>query len=85
MKFPTFQALRFHRKARDSGQGVSLQVLISIGLLLLISSSVAQTNEGAVAGALKQLSLEALLDIEVTSVSKRPEKLSETASAIRSA
>jgi hypothetical protein len=42
-------------------------------LLLLISSSVAQTNEGAVAGALKQLSLEALLDIEVTSVSKRPE------------
>ncbi len=32
---------------------------------------------------LKQLSLEQLMDIEVTSVSKRPEKLSETASAIQ--
>jgi len=33
--------------------------------------------------ALKQLSMEELMDIEVTSVSKRPEKLSETASAIQ--
>jgi iron complex outermembrane recepter protein len=32
---------------------------------------------------LKQLSLEQLMDIEVTSVSKRPEKLTETASAIQ--
>lgn len=32
---------------------------------------------------LKKLSVEQLLDIEVTSVSKRPEKLSETASAIQ--
>jgi iron complex outermembrane receptor protein len=34
-------------------------------------------------GALKKLSLEELMDIEVTSVSKRSEKLSETASAIQ--
>jgi iron complex outermembrane receptor protein len=33
--------------------------------------------------ALKKLSVEQLMDIEVTSVSKRPEKLSETASAIQ--
>ncbi len=33
--------------------------------------------------ALKQMSLEQLMDIEVTSVSKRPEKLSEVASAIQ--
>jgi iron complex outermembrane receptor protein len=33
--------------------------------------------------ALKKLSLEELMDLEVTSVSKRPEKLSETASAIQ--
>jgi hypothetical protein len=32
---------------------------------------------------LKKLSLEDLMDIEVTSVSKRPEKSSETASAIQ--
>jgi CheY-like chemotaxis protein len=34
-------------------------------------------------GALKRLSLEQLMDIEVTSVSRRPEKLSGTASAIQ--
>ncbi len=34
-------------------------------------------------GALKRLSLEELMNLEVTSVSKRPEKLSETASAIQ--
>src|SRR5205809_7152917 len=34
-------------------------------------------------GYLKKLSLDELMDIEVTSVSKRPEKLSETASAIQ--
>ena len=34
-------------------------------------------------GALKKLSVEQLMNIEVTSVSKRPEKLSETASAIQ--
>src|SRR2546430_2488491 len=33
--------------------------------------------------ALKKLSLEQLMDLEVTSVSKRPEKLFETASAIQ--
>jgi iron complex outermembrane receptor protein len=33
--------------------------------------------------ALKQMSVEQLMDIEVTSVSKRPEKLSEAASAIQ--
>jgi len=32
---------------------------------------------------LKKLSVEQLMDIEVTSVSRRPEKLSETASAIQ--
>ncbi|HUS11549.1 MAG TPA: TonB-dependent receptor [Pyrinomonadaceae bacterium] len=35
------------------------------------------------ANALKRLSVEELMDIEVTSVSRRPEKLSETASAIQ--
>ena len=41
------------------------------------------TNKVASVGALKKLSLEQLMDLEVTSVSKRPEKLSETASAIQ--
>jgi iron complex outermembrane receptor protein len=40
-------------------------------------------GSGPVVGALKRLSLEELMDLEVTSVSKRPEKLSETASAIQ--
>src|SRR5687767_5313634 len=34
-------------------------------------------------GALKKLSVEELMDLEVTLVSKRPEKLSEAASAIQ--
>ncbi|MFI5338022.1 MAG: TonB-dependent receptor plug domain-containing protein, partial [Opitutales bacterium] len=34
-------------------------------------------------GTLKQMTLEQLMDIEVTSVSKRPEKLAEAASAIQ--
>ncbi len=40
-------------------------------------------DSGSSVKTLKQLSLEELMDIEVTSVSKRPEKLSETASAIQ--
>jgi iron complex outermembrane receptor protein len=46
--------------------------------------SLAQTNETLPPPSeLKKLSVEELMDIEVTSVSKRPEKLSETASAIQ--
>src|SRR5260370_32652912 len=42
-----------------------------------------EKNSKSAVYALKQLSVEELMDIEVTSVSKRPEKLIETPSAIQ--
>ena len=53
--------------------------------LLLISCEVAGQYPDTLptAAKLKSLSLEELMDIEVTSVSKRPEKLAEVASAIQ--
>src|SRR5688572_29840948 len=47
-------------------------------------NAVADTNSATTAAAeLKKLSLEELMEIKVTSVSKRPEKVSEVASAIQ--
>src|SRR5258705_7818078 len=62
-------------------------LFLKLGILIFIFSPFpagAQTNAPIHSSAeLKRLSLEELMDIEVTSVSKRPEKLRETASAIQ--
>src|SRR5712664_3584813 len=51
--------------------------------VFFVSSTFAQTNELVQsASELKKMSLQELFDMEVTSVSKKPEKLSETAAAI---
>jgi iron complex outermembrane receptor protein len=51
---------------------------------MLADYAFAQTEQALPApSALKKLSLEELMDIEVTSVSRRPESLSKTASAIQ--
>jgi len=56
---------------------------VLFGLCLLSGPLAAQpTVASNSALELKQLSLEQLLDIEVTSVSKRPEKLLEAAAAV---
>ena len=48
------------------------------------SSIVAQTSQASASQiSLKNLSVEELMDVEVTSVSRRPEKLSQTASSIQ--
>src|SRR5437867_6890581 len=53
-------------------------------LLAFTGSILAETKSAPQSPAeLKKLSVEELMNIEVTSVSKRPEKLSETASAIQ--
>ena len=65
-------------------RSLSIQIVFVIGLIIFASHSFAQTpNLHGSPIALKKLSLTELMDIEVTSVSKRPEKLSETASAIQ--
>src|SRR5882724_13367871 len=58
--------------------------LAGFAMLVAAGGVFAQTPEAAVSTAdLKKLSVEELMNPEVTSVSKRPEKLSETASAIQ--
>ena len=55
-----------------------------LAMIVFAGYGTAQTNEAPTpSNALKQLSLEELSNIEVTSVSRRPEKLSEAASAIQ--
>src|SRR6266566_1292907 len=55
-----------------------------LGCVLLAHQVVAQQPDSAASpGALKKLTLEQLMNLEVTSVSKRPEKLSQAASAIQ--
>src|SRR5438132_6542682 len=59
-------------------------MLMALGLVIFSECAFAQTPPALPStSALKKLSFEELMDIEVTSVSKRPEKLSETASAIQ--
>jgi iron complex outermembrane receptor protein len=61
-----------------------MAIAVALGFMILAGRSFAQTTDAAPPTiALKKLSLEELMDIEVTSVSKRPKKLSETASAIQ--
>src|SRR5438477_3979741 len=64
--------------------GFSTPGLMVVVFLASAGSALAQTYAASGAPSeLKKLSLEQLLDLEVTSVSRRPEKLSETASAIQ--
>ena len=61
-----------------------LAVQAALGALILVSSAFAQAPDSLPSpGALKNMSLEQLMAIEVSSVSRRPERLSETASAIQ--
>lgn len=70
------------KKAHHSAQ--PLQVLLPLFFVLFSHIGFCQVQDSLPSfQALKQLSLEELMDIKVTSVSKRPEKLTEVASAIQ--
>jgi iron complex outermembrane receptor protein len=56
---------------------------MTIGFVLCENKSIAQIPRETTSMALKKLSIEELMNIEVTSVSKRSENLSEAASAIQ--
>src|SRR5882762_5609441 len=58
------------------------RLLLGLVLVLLAEPAFAQQPDSA-AQALKRLSIEQLMNLEVTSVSKRPERLAQTASAIQ--
>lgn len=58
-----------------------MKLLLAIGLILSASPARAQQRDSL--EALKQLTLDQLMNIEVMSVSRRPERLGQTASAIQ--
>lgn len=57
--------------------------VLGLGLLLAANAAQASQNVRREPDELKRLSVEELLDVEVTSVSRRPERLSQAASAIQ--
>src|SRR5947207_8686075 len=64
--------------------GFTAPELIVLAFVAFTGGALAQSYAAAgTPSELKKLSLEQLLNVEVTSVSRRPEKLSETASAIQ--
>jgi len=59
-------------------------MLLALGLVCFAEAGFAQQPvSSASAGALKKLSIEQLMSLEVTSVSRRPERLAQAASAIQ--
>jgi iron complex outermembrane receptor protein len=72
------------RNSRVSRGLVRMMLCLVFGLSVVPDVALAQTVEPlASSQVLKKLSVEELMDLEVTSVSRRPERLSETASAIQ--
>jgi iron complex outermembrane receptor protein len=59
-----------------------LRFVLSIALVMVASALYGQVSDDS-PDVLKKLSIEELLNLEVTSVSKRPEKLTETPSAVQ--
>jgi iron complex outermembrane recepter protein len=57
--------------------------ILTVALLLQVNQAYSQVPDSLAPTALKKLSLKELLDVEVISVSKHPEKLTEVASAIQ--
>jgi iron complex outermembrane recepter protein len=77
--------------ASKQNPGIKMRVFRTLISLLFVAGAfsgqcvVAQTTTPPASSqtSLKKLSVEELMDVEVTSVSRRPEKLSETASAVQ--
>src|SRR5262249_10701177 len=65
--------------------GLGTAAPLALGFFVATHCVCAQTNNEPLPspGTLKKLSVEELMDIEVTTASRRPEKLAETASAIQ--
>src|SRR6266511_2921163 len=68
--------------ARTGAAKAATLLLLGFGLALCGEPGLAQQPDTA-AQALKRLSIEQLMNLEVMSVSKRPERLAQTASAIQ--
>lgn len=60
--------------------GLSLRAILAVAVILLIAAGPAVSQQNGLAD-LTELSLEELLNVEVTSVSKKAEKRTEVAAA----
>src|SRR5258708_5629662 len=77
-------ALESRRHPRSAQALIHHAAAVLLGSLLLSNITALWAQEASSSpGTLKKLSVEELLNIEVTSVSRRPEKLSDVASAIQ--
>jgi iron complex outermembrane receptor protein len=77
------RALEDHGHSRSAAKPVCVAAIV-LGLVIPCAATGIEAQEVASSpGALKKLTVEELMNIEVTSVSRRPEKLSEAASAIQ--
>ncbi|MBC8032779.1 MAG: TonB-dependent receptor plug domain-containing protein, partial [Chitinophagaceae bacterium] len=88
MKLPTFYNYRdFSIKANPGARGlIYLKPRLSFAILLILLCSFTATSQETVSPSpdeLKKLSVEELMDMEVTLVSRSPEKLKEVPSAIQ--
>ncbi len=84
MRRPRQKRKSFHTGSRHGSRGkISPALLAGLLLPLLAATAAGQSPEIRSPGELKQLSFEELLNIEVTSVSKSPERLDQAASAIQ--
>jgi iron complex outermembrane recepter protein len=91
MDNPFFELPGFHRDRCSQPEYIGCWVIRKWLLAMAVTSIAFGTfryqafagNKEPLPGALKKLSVEELMDLEVTLVSKRPEKLSEAASAIQ--
>jgi iron complex outermembrane recepter protein len=68
--------------ARTGAAAAAISLFWGLGLIILAEPGFAQQPDSATQ-ALKTLSIEQLMNLEVTSVSKRPERLAQAASAIQ--
>jgi iron complex outermembrane receptor protein len=73
-----------HRPMKSPRALLRIPALVALGAVMLVTRARSQIPDSLLApGLLKKMSLEQLMAIEVSSVSRRPERLSETASAIQ--
>src|SRR6188768_4202473 len=83
MKPAAFRFLSWSTSGQTSSRRVGL-ITVAVGCAFFGCEAAGQpTSSLPHASTLKKLSLDQLLNIEVISVSKRPEKLADTASAIQ--
>jgi iron complex outermembrane receptor protein len=81
---PAHRGAALRNPPRSRRAGLAALALAGLGLMLGAGHAFAQTQEPLPpASVLKKMSLDELTNLEVESVSKHPEKLSETASAIQ--